>query len=657
MKELTDPTQPPIINAFTPLIAPNVQPFQSYLPTAFSEEMTLLQKVNYVINYLNTMTTTTNGVIDQWNSVMSWVMGDGLTTDVDTQLTTWLNDGTLDALINQTVFTDLNNRLAIDDKAIGVKIDSFPLIAPEATDTPRILRALQTMTTGGVLVLNSATYTIGDQDGTIPFDNITIIGKGKSTLFKLVNNASLSNGALYAEGRKGFGLFNVAFDGNSANQTATNHMVRLNNCDQPTLENLYFNNVFGNCITFSGSTNFSISRVYATGVTGLSGDPGEVLYAQGASQGTISNVLGTTISDHLIYLDSRTDGTKSTDILMTNLLGVNCGTAALTTGATFNIVNDCERFRLVNCSSINSRCGFYFHENGTTGVTPSDYHLVNCSSYGANFAAGFYFEGLDNQQTPTNGKISNCVAKNNTGTTSSFGFRFENLDNFTIDNCDAIGNGANGFVFRNTNHIEVTGGQAKNNGVTSSVQGVKIGGDSTQNVQNLTLRGLNTGDTQPTKTQTYGVTINTGCSNIKVIGGNHVGNITGDVLITDPTTGEYIPDTNGFKMGIVLTVTANGADGTLSVAKGTEYVASVASSANGLLITLKNMPSVATAPVVIPFSTSSTGFGTSGSQMGLLYTRSASNASIEVGIKATASGASVPLNTCTVGSQSFGIFF
>jgi hypothetical protein len=115
--------QPNVINTlFNPIM---VQQFQRYLPTAFDEGMTLLEKVNKVIIYLNQIGKVSNDVLDQWNQVMDWVMSDGLDASVDAKINAMVTDGTLDAIINQNLFSQLNNEIDMIHNSTGVSVETY----------------------------------------------------------------------------------------------------------------------------------------------------------------------------------------------------------------------------------------------------------------------------------------------------------------------------------------------------------------------------------------------------------------------------------------------------------------------------------------------------------------------------------------------------
>lgn len=86
-----------------------VQHYERYLPTAFDEGMTLLEKVNKIILYLNQIGKLSNDVMEQWSSVMDWVMADGLDASIDAKIDSMLADGTLATVIGKAI-TDLNTQ-------------------------------------------------------------------------------------------------------------------------------------------------------------------------------------------------------------------------------------------------------------------------------------------------------------------------------------------------------------------------------------------------------------------------------------------------------------------------------------------------------------------------------------------------------------------
>lgn len=90
-------------NQVAPLI---IQSYQRYLPTAFSDDLSILEKVNKVIEQLHQIGEISNGVVDQWNEVMEWVMNDGLSETIAIRLDKMVQDGTFDTIINDELLNE-----------------------------------------------------------------------------------------------------------------------------------------------------------------------------------------------------------------------------------------------------------------------------------------------------------------------------------------------------------------------------------------------------------------------------------------------------------------------------------------------------------------------------------------------------------------------
>jgi hypothetical protein len=88
-----------------------IQTYERYLPSAFDDSMSILEKVNKALITLNQIGKVSNDVIDSWNQVMEWVLNDGLNASIDEKLNAMEADGTLATIINQDIFTMLNNEV------------------------------------------------------------------------------------------------------------------------------------------------------------------------------------------------------------------------------------------------------------------------------------------------------------------------------------------------------------------------------------------------------------------------------------------------------------------------------------------------------------------------------------------------------------------
>lgn len=88
-------TTPPPYTTFNPLSQPNLQSYEKYIPTAFNSELTLLQKVNMLIQTLNTVIDTVNSSFTSLQAIEDWALGEGLNADVVAKLDAMQADGSL----------------------------------------------------------------------------------------------------------------------------------------------------------------------------------------------------------------------------------------------------------------------------------------------------------------------------------------------------------------------------------------------------------------------------------------------------------------------------------------------------------------------------------------------------------------------------------
>lgn len=90
----------PVVDRFRRLGTIFIQEYERYLPTAFDESLTILEKMNKIIEYLNEIGVLVNGAFEQWEEIMDWILGDGLNQAVMEKLNQMLEDGSLEDLIN-----------------------------------------------------------------------------------------------------------------------------------------------------------------------------------------------------------------------------------------------------------------------------------------------------------------------------------------------------------------------------------------------------------------------------------------------------------------------------------------------------------------------------------------------------------------------------
>jgi hypothetical protein len=171
----------PVISSFSQVASLLVHEYERYLPTAFDESLSLLEKVNKVIQKLNEIGVITNDVITQWNTVMEWVMNDGLTEGVNERLDEMVADGTLDTIINQNIFGLLNTRLD-DVEKTGININQYVGSVVANDWLPAFNEAIADLPNGGkIFITNKGTAYELSSTLTIP-SNITIEGIGNPTI-------------------------------------------------------------------------------------------------------------------------------------------------------------------------------------------------------------------------------------------------------------------------------------------------------------------------------------------------------------------------------------------------------------------------------------------------------------------------------------------
>lgn len=84
---------------------------ERYLPTAFDESLSILERINKMVMYLNEYSDLTEQMLVKWNEVYHWVMNDGLDQMVGDRLREWLDNGTLYRIINEELLGDINSKV------------------------------------------------------------------------------------------------------------------------------------------------------------------------------------------------------------------------------------------------------------------------------------------------------------------------------------------------------------------------------------------------------------------------------------------------------------------------------------------------------------------------------------------------------------------
>jgi hypothetical protein len=101
----------PIVTAYSPVEIPSIQRYTRYLPTAFDESLSILQKLNKVIKALESLGEVSTDVITQWNTVMQWIEAEGLNESAEVAVQELIADGTIGNLINDGLLGSVNATL------------------------------------------------------------------------------------------------------------------------------------------------------------------------------------------------------------------------------------------------------------------------------------------------------------------------------------------------------------------------------------------------------------------------------------------------------------------------------------------------------------------------------------------------------------------
>lgn len=98
---------------------------ERYLATAFSDDLTITQKLNKIIHFINEYSKVTIEMLTKWNEVYSWVIGEGLDNAVGDRMNEWLLDGRLHDIINREIFEELNAKVDQAYKLMEEKFNDY----------------------------------------------------------------------------------------------------------------------------------------------------------------------------------------------------------------------------------------------------------------------------------------------------------------------------------------------------------------------------------------------------------------------------------------------------------------------------------------------------------------------------------------------------
>lgn len=209
------------------------QKYERYLPTAFDESLSLLEKMNKIIHYMNEIGDLTNEMLTQWNAVYDWVMNEGLEEAVTAQLVEWLNDGTLTDIVYDAIeqLAGLKADITYVDSRFDQIAYNVVQFGADPTGQKDSTSAFHTaMSTGGrtVFVPKGTYLTTGLR---IP-SNTHLYGVGEGSEIKLIDTASnsvnLMTNSDWVNGNKNIKIENLYLNWNNTRPGGTDPITTGN---------------------------------------------------------------------------------------------------------------------------------------------------------------------------------------------------------------------------------------------------------------------------------------------------------------------------------------------------------------------------------------------------------------------------------------------
>ncbi|UKM96364.1 pre-neck appendage protein [Bacillus phage TBA3] len=184
-----------------------VQLYERYLPTAFDESLTLLEKMNKIIHYLNEIGKVTNELIEEWNKVMEWILNDGLEDLVKETLERWYEEGK---------FADLVIQVIDELKQFGVSVKTYGAKGDGVTDDIKAFE--KAIESGFPVYVPYGTFMVS-RGIKLP-SNTVLTGAGKrNAVIKFMDSVGRGESLMYNEnvttGNENIFLSSFTLDGNN----------------------------------------------------------------------------------------------------------------------------------------------------------------------------------------------------------------------------------------------------------------------------------------------------------------------------------------------------------------------------------------------------------------------------------------------------------
>ncbi|MGA9220651.1 MAG: hypothetical protein WBZ57_05590, partial [Pseudomonas graminis] len=243
------------------------QGYERYLPTSFDGSMTILEKMNKIIQYLNSIGALLDGIGQQWNEIVEWVLGEGLENAVKDKLTEWLNDGTLANIMSQLIdalpFINVKQYIVANNvsQTIGFQ---------ECLDVAKLL--------GGVKIIIPAGYAVVTTAELIAYKN-TIIEQMEGASVKrnhagylLMNGVRGGNYNGYS-GNGNIKLIGGVWDSNGYNQPSSASTIAFAHADNLVFRDVTIKDSNSHHVELNSSKKVRFDNVKCIGLSTTAENP------------------------------------------------------------------------------------------------------------------------------------------------------------------------------------------------------------------------------------------------------------------------------------------------------------------------------------------------------------------------------------------------
>lgn len=152
-----------------------IQPYEKYLPTAFDDSMTMLQKINKMLYNINQIGGVTNNLVKQWKEILDWIVGNGLAETVEKIIDEKIANGDFDNIFDSiigalsdltttdktTIVNAINEVNSIALKAKNDIGDISKINSPYKTDLVEVINVML----NDILINRQAPTSIGEATG------------------------------------------------------------------------------------------------------------------------------------------------------------------------------------------------------------------------------------------------------------------------------------------------------------------------------------------------------------------------------------------------------------------------------------------------------------------------------------------------------------